>query len=76
MEITQERILETIISASETDPLFVSFMTIAEQQLEDEQAASMSPDLTSESRAYNCGRASAIYDFIHTIKEIRLTHLN
>lgn len=76
MEITQERILETIISASETDPLFVSFMTIAEQQLEDEQAASMSPDLTSEARAYNCGRASAIYDFINTVKEIRLTHLN
>ena len=58
-----EKIEEALKSAHELDPVVAALNQILDEEIQDASRNALAPDLNAESRAYNCGRASSIFDF-------------
>lgn len=62
-KLTNEKIEEILRSAHEQEPWVSALNQILDEEIMDESRQALLPDLHKESRAYNCGRAAAIFDF-------------
>lgn len=72
MKIPQEKIEQAMVSAMEHEPLVQALKQVLADFVADESRAALLPDLNSEARAYNCGRAAAIVDFRSLLVELGL----
>jgi len=63
--------LKEALSVSDEHPVIKAFLQLIREQEESEVLAGILPNLSSEDRAYNCGRAAAIKDLSSTIRLLR-----
>ena len=70
MRLTDEQIKEAL-AVSDEHPVIQALMQVIDDQMHDEVAFGIQPNLTAEDRAYNCGRAAAIKDLLVSIGTIR-----
>lgn len=70
MNYTEEKLQEIFRSASGLDPTYKAFVHVIRQIIKESNIAAIQPDLTNESRAYNCGRAASVTDLLYYIQEL------
>jgi len=70
MRYTEEKLQEILKSSSQHNQTYNAFLQIIKDAVNYEHKAALYPDLDSDSRAYNCGRAASITDLLYTIAEL------
>lgn len=66
-----EEELKEALSVSDDHPVMKAVLHLLDSQAIDEVMSAVQPALTSEDRAYNCGRAASIKDLSYRIGLLR-----
>jgi hypothetical protein len=70
MKLNQEQLAEAL-SVSDDHPIIAAFLQIIADATEDDIRSAVMPNLSSEDRAFNCGRVAAIQDLSLFISSLR-----
>ena len=70
MRLNQEQLAEAL-SVSNEHPVIAAFLQIIADATDDEIRSAVMPNLSSEDRAFNCGRVAAIQDLSLFIGSLR-----
>lgn len=69
MRYTQEK-LQEIFKSNQDTQTYKAFVQIIKEAINHEHKSALYPDLDSDSRAYNCGRAASVLDLLYYVVEL------